>query len=88
MKRRTQRTLPLGMSETLSYNAAGNLASRADFKDKTTVDWSILPEPAILPMESMDTETLGPSPKPRCNGRWRAVQVRCGFRAMKIIVPS
>ena len=36
MKRRTQRTLPLGMSGVMSYAAAGNLLTRTDFNGKTT----------------------------------------------------
>jgi RHS repeat-associated protein/uncharacterized repeat protein (TIGR01451 family) len=34
--RRTQRTLPLGQSESYAYDAAGNLQTRTDFNGKTT----------------------------------------------------
>ena len=36
LRRRTQRALPLGMSESMVYDAAGNPAGRTDFRGKTT----------------------------------------------------
>jgi YD repeat-containing protein len=36
LNRRMLRTLPLGQSETTTYDAAGNLLTKTDFNGKTT----------------------------------------------------
>ena len=46
MGRRTSRTLPLGMSETMTYDLAGQPDEKTDFNGQTTTYAYDVPEPA------------------------------------------